>query len=216
MNPCVLTASCRAGSSSTPASPRLEIFNCELKPASSSQDQTLQTSKTVLMGPICLWLKGAQREQQMQNGARGAGGTAGVHARIFRGHPISPEHEQKPVVTLQRSINKCLGKSMKVSKAPAQREAQGGQWEVEMLWSSGWQQDTKGEMCRGRQGSRHLVGPHKAVRLEGCSPNLQRHSHFCKKLYVFPPASFWEKISSLGRAWISYSVIFSACLILTI
>lgn len=58
-NPRVLTASCRAGSSSTPASPRLEIFNYELKSANSSQDQTLQTSKTVLMGPICLWLKAA-------------------------------------------------------------------------------------------------------------------------------------------------------------
>lgn len=108
----------------------------------------------------------------MQNGARGAGGTAGVHARILRGHPISPECEQKPVVTLQRSLNKCLGKSMKVSKAPAQREAQGGQREVEMLRCSGWQQDTKGEMCWGSQGYLHLVGHHKAVGQEGCSPNL--------------------------------------------
>lgn len=123
----------------------------------------------------------------MQNGARGAGGTAGVHARILRGHPISPERQHKPVVTLQRSINKCLGKSMKVSKAPAQREAQGGQWEVEMLQSSGWQQDTKGEMCRGRLGSLHLVGPHKAVGQEGCSLNLQRHPYFSKILYVFSP-----------------------------
>lgn len=124
----------------------------------------------------------------MQIGARGAGGTAGVHARILCGHPISPECEQKPVVTLQRSINKWLGKSMKVSKAPAQWESQGGWWEVEMLRSSGWQQDTKGEMSQGSQGSLHLVGPHKAMRKEECSPNLQRHLHFCKKLYVFLPA----------------------------
>lgn len=116
----------------------------------------------------------------MQNGARRAGGTAGVHARILRGHPISPERQQKSVVTLQQSINKCLGKSMRVSKAPAQREAQGGQWEVEKFRSSGWQQDTKGKMCQGSQGSLHLVGPHKAVGQEGCSLNLQRHPHFCK------------------------------------
>lgn len=141
----------------------------------------------------------------MQSGARGAGGTAGVHARILRGHPISPERQQKPVVTLQQSINKCLGKSMKVSKVPAPREAQGGQWEVEMLWSSGWQQDTEGGMCQGSQGSLHSVGPHRAVGQEGCSPKLQKHPHFCKKLYAFLPAYFWENINSLGRAWIFYS-----------
>lgn len=99
----------------------------------------------------------------MQKGEHGAGGAAGVHARILRGHPSSPKRQHKPVVTLQRSINKCLGESVKVSKAPAQREAQGGQGEVEMLRSSGWLQDTKGEMCLGSRGFLHLVGTHKAV-----------------------------------------------------
>lgn len=191
MNPCVLTASCRAGSSSTPASPRLEIFNCELKPASSSQDQTLQTSKTVLMGPICLWLKAAQQEQQMQNGACGAGGMAGVHARILHGHPISPERKQRTVVTLQRSINKCLGKSMKVSKAPAQREAQGGQWECssrdapEQWMSAGHQ----GRDVLGQPGVSALGGTSQGCGAGGMlTKPAEAPPFFCKKLYSFLPA----------------------------
>lgn len=145
----------------------------------------------------------------MQSGARGAGGTAGVHARILRGHPISPERQQKPVVTLQQSINKCLGKSMKVSKAPAPREAQGGQWEVEMLRSSGWQQDTQGGCARAARGLctwwdvTGLWGRREAHK------TCRGISIFVRNYMLFSLPDFWENIKSLGRAWIFYSGFFT-------